>query len=268
MEVVTNHQSDSWPDFLPPSQGGSSGQSYNPHYDEEVQRSNYHNQRDRQETNERFWRQASSNVPTQSRPVVTTAIISICFVVWLLQLVVPSFTGDIALNRALSAGQPWRLLTSAFAHGGLAHIACNMLTLWVMGKNLEPLLGRAKFLALYLVSALGGSVCFLLLASPMSFAVGASGAIFGLFGTYAVIYRAMKLPMTSIWTLLGVNLVITLLSPGIAWQAHLGGLICGALASALIFYEMKFGKKTAWPGIIVLVIALAALSYVTLRIGF
>lgn len=261
---MSNDQNDSWPDFLPPPSNEDAGRSYNPHYEEQNRQAaaaSHH-----QSFGDRFWH-APRYPDAQQRPAVTTALIAVCFAVWVVQVIMPTFTGLVALNRPLTSAEPWRIFTSTFAHGGLTHIACNMLTLWIMGKNLEPILGRAKFLALYLVSTLGGSACFLILADPMSSAVGASGAIFGLFGTYAVIYRAMRMPMASIWTLLGVNLVITLISPGIAWQAHLGGLIAGAGASAAIFYELKTGKKVAWLGIGVIAVALAALSYVALRIG-
>jgi membrane associated rhomboid family serine protease len=126
-------------------------------------------------------------------------------------------------------GEWYRMITSAFLHEQLYHIGFNMLALWILGPNLEAALGRARFLALYLISALAGSTLSYLLAPVNQFSLGASGAIFGLFGALAVLMRRMRYDMRPIMILLGINLVITFL-PGlnIAWQAHLGGLIAGA----------------------------------------
>jgi membrane associated rhomboid family serine protease len=127
-------------------------------------------------------------------------------------------------------GEWYRMLTSAFMHEALYHIGFNMFALWILGPNLEAALGRGRFLALYLISALAGSTLTYLLAAQNQFSLGASGAIFGLFGALAVLMRRMRYDMRPIMILLGINLVITFL-PGlnIAWQAHLGGLIAGAV---------------------------------------
>jgi membrane associated rhomboid family serine protease len=126
-------------------------------------------------------------------------------------------------------GEWYRMLTSAFLHEQLFHIGFNMLALWILGPNLEAALGRVRFLALYLISALAGSTLSYLLAPENQFSLGASGAIFGLFGALAVLMRRMRYDMRPIGVLLAINLVITFM-PGlnIAWQAHLGGLIAGA----------------------------------------
>ena len=81
-------------------------------------------------------------------------------------MTVPGLDDRIAFVPALAQSEPWRFLTSAFAHGGITHIAFNMYALWVMGSYLEPMLGRARFVAIYLLSALGGSVMYLLLSTP------------------------------------------------------------------------------------------------------
>jgi len=184
------------------------------------------------------------------RPRATMALIGICVVVFLLQQVVPGFQGRIAFVPALGQEEPWRFVTSAFAHGGLTHIAFNMYALWVMGQYLEPMLGRARFVAIYLLSAIGGSVMYLLFATPTTFAdylagqggmwwtpaVGASGAVFGLFGAFLVLQRSLGRSAAGMYVIIGINAVIGFVIPNIAWQAHLGGLVTGAVAAAAIAY--------------------------------
>lgn len=142
--------------------------------------------------------------------------------------------------------EPWRMLTSVFAHSPtfIMHILLNMYTLWLFGRQLESFLGSARFVALYLLSGLGGSVAVLLwvYVEPMSLVVpvvGASGAIFGLLGAFLVIGRALGSNMTGLVVLLAINLVIGFL-PGtsVAWQAHLGGLVVGAIVG-LVFMRTR-----------------------------
>ena len=187
---------------------------------------------------------------TDGRPLVTMTIIGICAVVYLLQMAVPGLTRQISFVPALGDTEPWRFLTSGFAHGGLLHIAFNMYALWIMGQYLEPLMGRARFAALYLLSALGGSVGYLLLAAPptplqgaigqcgawCTGAVGASGAVFGLFGAFLVLQRRLGRSAAGMYVIIGINAVLGFVIPGIAWQAHLGGLITGAVGAAAIGY--------------------------------
>ncbi len=124
-----------------------------------------------------------------------------------------------------------------------------MYALYVMGQYLEPMLGRARYIALYLLSAFGGSVGILLLASKpaggvvtladeswFTAAVGASGAVFGLFGAFLVLQRRLGRSAAGMYVVIGINAVIGFVIPGIAWQAHLGGLITGAVAAAAIGY--------------------------------
>lgn len=188
---------------------------------------------------------------TDGRPVVTYAIIGICVFVYVLQQAVPGLTNRIAFVPALGASEPWRFLTSAFAHGPIYHIAFNMYALWFMGQYLEPMLGRARFVALYLLSAVGGSVVYLLLAGGSTTyteylardggtwwqaAVGASGAVFGLFGAYVVLQRRLNRSAGGMYVVIGINAVIGFVYPGIAWQAHLGGFLVGAACAAVLAY--------------------------------
>ena len=141
-------------------------------------------------------------------------------------------------------GEYYRLLTAAFLHGGLLHLAMNMFALASLGPVLESALGRSRFLALYLLSALGGSTLSFLLAEPNTLGVGASGAIFGLFGAFYVVARRPGGETRSIVTLLIINLVITFTIPIIDWRAHLGGLITGALIAAALAYAPRGPRRT------------------------
>src|SRR6266568_839045 len=135
--------------------------------------------------------------------------------------------------------------TSAFLHEppnggfGIFHIAFNMWALIVVGPALERLLGRVRFLTVYLVSALGGSVFFYLIAAPTAVGLGASGAIFGLFGAWFVLAKRLRLDARAVIGLIVLNLVISFTVHGIAWQAHVGGLIAGSALTAAYAYAPR-----------------------------
>ncbi|GHH82521.1 rhomboid family intramembrane serine protease [Streptomyces capitiformicae] len=131
--------------------------------------------------------------------------------------------------QGVAEGQWYRLLTSMFLHGSVMHIAFNMLSLWWIGGPLEAALGRGRYLALYFISGFAGSALTYLLAEPNQASLGASGAIFGLFGATAVLMRRLKYDMRPVIILLVINLVITFGWSSIAWQAHVGGLVGGVL---------------------------------------
>jgi membrane associated rhomboid family serine protease len=158
--------------------------------------------------------------------------------------------GSVIVNGALfgpavADGEYWRLLTSGFLHAGLIHIGFNMYLLYILGTMLEPAIGRARFLALYFTSLLGGSFGALLL-NPDSLTVGASGAVFGLMGGAVVIMRARGFdPMASgLPMLIGLNLLITFVFPGISIGGHIGGLVAGAIA-ALVLVEVGDRVRSA-----------------------
>jgi membrane associated rhomboid family serine protease len=157
-------------------------------------------------------------------------------------LMVGSFPGGIGVAH----GQDYRLLTSAFLHQpglsgfGPAHIIFNMWALLLVGPALERLLGPARFLGVYLLSALGGSVLFYLLAAPAQPALGASGAIFGLFGAWFVAGRRMRVDTRGIVVVIVINLAFTFLARSvIAWQDHVGGLVTGGLLMAAYAYAPR-----------------------------
>ncbi|TFB71000.1 rhomboid family intramembrane serine protease [Cryobacterium sp. Hz9] len=189
------------------------------------------------------------------QPTVTYSIIGITLAVYLLQFVF----GDRITNLLLYAGvfsqpdsfQPWRMLTTALAHGSIFHVLLNMYTLWIFGQLLEQLLGRGRYLALYLLSALAGSLGVLFLADPFTPVVGASGAIFGLMGAFLVIQRRLGGNATQLLVLVGINLVIGFI-PGlqIAWQAHIGGIIGGAVLGLIFVQTRRIRQKSVQVGLI------------------
>lgn len=193
---------------------------------------------------ERRWgsRPTAVAAPRARGPFATYWIIGITVVTYLAQLVPNSPVQRwLAFNSAflipqLGSVEPWRLLTVLLVHSGALHIGLNMLALFMIGRILEPLVGHIRFVAMYLISGIGGSVAVALLA-PGTWVVGASGAIFGLFGALLIIGRHIGANVSSIAIIIAINFafpfVVGLLSGSMAsiqisWQAHLGGLVAGA----------------------------------------
>jgi len=166
---------------------------------------------------------------------VTLGLVAVNVLVYLLQVADPSLVYRYALlPRAVEAGEYERLLTSAFLHGSLLHLASNMLALYIIGAPLERVLGAGRYLTVYLTAALGGSLLAMLLSPPDTLGVGASGAVFGLFGALVVLRRRVGADARGLGVLIGINLVISFAVPGISWQAHIGGLLTGLLVAALL----------------------------------
>ncbi len=155
--------------------------------------------------------------------------------------------GALIVYKVLLDHQYWRMFTSMFLHSGILHIVFNMWALWVVGGFMEAVLGRTKFLLLYFIAGFAGSV-LVITAAPLGAAVvGASGAIFGAFGALAVhafLNRGRDFQSRSllgnVLFLLVINLVFTFSSGGISWQAHIGGLVGGAVT---MFAMMLGGRK-------------------------
>lgn len=133
-------------------------------------------------------------------------------------------------------GEYYRLLSAAFLHTDFFHIALNMYALWILGQLLEPVLGRARFIGLYVISALGGSAASLAALAPGQIAYGASGAVFGLLGAVYVVNRRLGRDVSIVTVVLLINLVIGFVVPAIDWRAHLGGLVTGAVLGAVFAY--------------------------------
>jgi len=221
---------------------------------------------------------------TDGTPVVTYSIIAICAVVYLLQRVDPTITAKFSFVPALGWTEPWRFLTAAFLHSPdtIFHILLNMFALWSLGQYLEPMLGRARFAALYLISGIGGQVAVMLLAGSPTLAslnsgrdigwltpvVGASGAIFGLFGALLVLNRHLGRSSAAMYATIAINAAFGFIYPGIAWQAHLGGLVTGAACAAIIVAFRHQGvRQRVWlalGGVLAVLVAVVVVKYLAL----
>ncbi|MFB6985471.1 rhomboid family intramembrane serine protease [Streptomyces sp. NPDC056230] len=209
-----------------------------------------------------------AGAPVTADPrLITKILIGINVAVFIVAYVKGSLLQDLTLfGRAnlyyggppegVAEGQWYRLVTSMFLHQEVWHIAFNMLGLWWLGGPLEAALGRARYLALYLLSGLAGSALTYWLAAPNQSSLGASGAIFGLLGATAVLMRRLNYDMRPVFVLLAVNLVITF-NPwgGIAWQAHVGGLIAGTLIAIGMVHAPRERRALVQYGTCALVLA-------------
>ena len=219
------------------------------------------------------------------RPVasatVTWTLVAINVAVFLVTWVRPGIVNDLEMlgyaaytqggpMHGVAAGESYRLITSAFlapATGlsglGFMDILFNMWALIFVGPSLEGLLGRARFLAVYVLSAIGGGVMYYYLAPPNYPAVGASGAIFGLFGAWFVVSRRLKLDTRGIVVLIAINLALSLfLHNIIAWQDHIGGLLTGALLTAAYVYAPRKNRAVIQVAATVAVVVLMAVAVV------
>lgn len=180
-------------------------------------------------------------------PVATYGIIGLTLVVFVLQLLTGTGNGIVtqvlAFYAPLEIAQPWRAVTTMFVHGSFFHILFNMYSLYIFGAELERQLGRGRFVALYFLSGIGGSAAVALLA-PGSLVVGASGAIFGLMAAFFVIARSLGGRSIQLVVLVGINLAIGFIVPGIAWQAHLGGIVVGGAIAFLFSKTRHRSQKT------------------------
>jgi membrane associated rhomboid family serine protease len=163
----------------------------------------------------------------------------------------------------VAQGQWYRLVTAMFLHYGVVHLLLNMWALWVLGRNLEAVLGPLRFLALYLIAGLGGNVAVYLFSAPNAPAVGASTAIFGLFAAIFVILRRLGRDTSAIVPILVINLIFTFTVPGISVAGHLGGLVVGALMALVLAYAPRM-RRTAFQvaGGAILLVALLGLVLV------
>ncbi len=231
-------------------------------------------------------RDAAATAPTARTPfggrinarnsIVTVSLITANVLVFVIATVTGGTTGGFAKNLGLlpdatgysprlglegvAQGAYWELLTSTFLHLQVLHIAMNMIGLWLFGAFLESALGRWRYLALYLLSGLVGSVAVYCLAPPQSFSLGASGSIFGLFGAALVVMLRQRRDVTQLVVLLVLNLVITFTVRDISWQAHIGGLFAGLLFGAALAYAPRRSRTAVQLGVMgVLLVAGAVL---------
>lgn len=174
--------------------------------------------------------------------VVVKGLIAVSVVAYFLQQSDPTVTIRYAnWPFGIGNGEYYRLTTATFLHANVSHLLLNMLGLWIIGSMVEPVLGRVRFLVLYLVAGIGGSVAYYLLGDPNGLALGASTAVFGLFGAAFVIARARGGDTRTILTLIGINLVFGFVVPGIDNWGHLGGLVTGGVIAGI------FELTERWP---------------------
>jgi len=217
-----------------------------------------------------------------SSAVVTWTLVAINVAVFLVTWVRPGIVNDLEMLgyaaypaagplHGVAAGEWYRLITSAFlapATGlsglGFMDILFNMWALIFVGPSLEGLLGRARFFAVYLLSAVGGGVMYYFLAPPYFPAVGASGAIFGLFGAWFVVSRRLRLDTRGIVVLIAINLALSFFFHNIiAWQDHIGGLLAGALLTAAYAYAPRKNRVAIQVGATVVVVVLIVVAILT-----
>ncbi|MGI8880735.1 MAG: rhomboid family intramembrane serine protease [Jatrophihabitans sp.] len=145
----------------------------------------------------------------------------------------------ITQEGGIAHGEWYRLVTSMFLHFGIVHLGLNMYVLYAIGPAVEVALGRIRYVALYFIAGLGGSVGSFLFAGPTSVGAGASGAIFGLFGAYYILARRMNAQTGPIVITIALNLVLSVSIPHIDIRAHLGGLIAGSAVGAVMAYAPR-----------------------------
>lgn len=211
--------------------------------------------------------------------LVTKALIGINLAVYLLELATGGSlngTGGTAFEKGalfvgnefigLAAGEWWRLITAGFLHAGLFHLGMNMLLLWWFGAELERGLGRLRFLAIYFVSLLAGSAGAILL-DPQVATVGASGAVFGLFGAAFILERQAGITRGPAFTIIVLNLVLSFLIPGISIGGHIGGLVGGALSMLALTRLGRVHAVYGRPGLVG-VLGVAAVGIASLVVAW
>jgi membrane associated rhomboid family serine protease len=196
--------------------------------------------------------------PATGRPIAVLTLIGLNLAVFVATVVqsgsllsnerAPLFQQWALVPGLVAQGEWWRVVTSGFLHFGPLHILFNMWALWVIGKDLEVVLGRTRFLAVYGVSLLGGSAAVMLFYAPGSYVAGASGAVFGLMGGLAVVLLRVRAPVGQVIMLIVINLVISRLVPGVSLVGHIGGMVVGALAVAALVYAPQRNRTAIQVG--------------------
>lgn len=195
---------------------------------------------------------------------VTTALVAINVALWVGQILPGSLLTKYLLYVPwVTEFEPWRMITAGFAHdpSGPLHILINMYSILVFGSVLEPMLGRVRFLLLYLISIFGGSVAVLYLSDLFQPVVGASGAFSGLMGAYFVVLKAIGARSGQMVGLIAINLVFGFLVPGVSWQGHLGGLLAGgAIASVYANTRLRSQRNAQIFGVLAVVAVFVILT--------
>lgn len=203
------------------------------------------------------------------------SLIGACVAVYIAQLAVgDTLTVDFGMIGAafapghgevgIATGEYYRLITAAFLHGSITHILVNMLSLWIIGPPVEALLGRSRFLSLYLLGAVAGTSVSYMFGAPNVVSVGASGAIFAVFGALIAVSRRLGQSLGPYVAMLAINAAIGFLYPGIDWRAHVGGLVAGLALGAAAAYAPR-GRVVSWFLTAAIGVAAVAVVLVVLR---
>ena len=175
------------------------------------------------------------------------ALIAINFVFFIATLIKNDLIYDLGVSPSLFTERPWTILTSMFIHNGFWHLFGNMITLFFFGRAVYQLVGPNKFMLIYFVGGIAGNLLYVLLGESLSIAVGASGAVYTIAGTLVVMAPNIRV---AIWGIVPMPLWVAIILffviwsipgfiPGIAWQAHLGGLVVGLVAG--YFFRRRRG---------------------------
>jgi membrane associated rhomboid family serine protease len=209
---------------------------------------------------------AGAPATTRPTPAVTYALIALNLAVFAVTAVqAHSLTGNsssplffdwVLAPQAVAQGQWIRVIGGAFLHYGPIHLAVNMFALYILGRDAETVLGRSRYLAIYLTSLLGGSAAVMWLARDAATA-GASGAIFGLFGALTVVLLRLRRSPVQLLVVIAINLIISVSVPGISLWGHLGGLTAGTLATVGLLYVPRWlrvrtqaaGVRVGWAAV-------------------
>jgi membrane associated rhomboid family serine protease len=176
------------------------------------------------------------------RRTATNALILIICAAYLAQQLIPDLQTQLLLPGLdyLQYSNEWyRLITVALTHGGLMHLGFNMYSLYILGTPIESAYGRNKFLVVFTVSLLTGSFASVFFNNGNFVSVGASGAVFGLFGAFLIVGKTIGVNIREIAIIIGLNFVVGFILGGVDWRAHLGGLLGGALVAQLILTRRR-----------------------------
>jgi membrane associated rhomboid family serine protease len=210
-----------------------------------------------------------------TRPVVLPILVAINLIVFVVTVVQAQsltnlngsslFVNWFLLPVAVRDGSWWQLVTSGFLHVNPIHILTNMVALWIIGRDMERVLGSLRFSIVYLVGLLGGSVAVFVFGQFDQPEAGASGAVFALMGGLLVLVYKLKLNPGQVIGLIAVNLVISVVIPGISLLGHVGGLVTGAAVTFALVNVPK-QRRGLWQGVTVAVALVVLIGLVLVRL--
>ena len=196
-----------------------------------------------------FTRRESFSEYIRFYPVVTT-FLALNIIIYLLTVLpiigLPIRNAGIGANYLVAEGEWWRLVTPMFLHGGIMHILFNMFCLFVFGPELEKIMGRIRFVTMFMLSGILANVATYFLQEPLYIHLGASGAIFGIFGAYGALVYYTKNSMPElrqiILPIIVISIIMTFIQPNINATAHVSGLIVGFLIGLIYFNPKRIIK--------------------------